>query len=710
MKRLVTILVLACFLVPGALAAQKRGLPAGRSGLPDLLGPLPDPVAEYLLDGNARDTSANANHAIVQGAQPTEDRSGRAGSAYIFYAPDHRIRVPRTAANTFADGSFTVSFWVQTRDTSPVMKGLVTNTGTPRQAWGFFLSSNGKVLFSLKNRENQHAFIVHPIADGKWHQVTGVRDAGNNTLSLYVDGRIVRSVTGVTGSVDSGSDIWLGDHRNLLFTGRLDEVRMWGTALSEAQLARVHAQDTGALTPSTRLKTVEARGIPAPVAAYTFDGNADDSSGNANHATVTGAELTEDRTGKPDSAYLFYERPHHIRIPLTDKNAFGSGSFTASFWIRTVDEGTVLRGLLTNDSGARPAWGFHYTSDKKVMFLLRNQEGDSSALLSAPIGDGKWHHVTGTRNAQDRTMSLFVDSTLVGTRSAVGGSVNSLGPIYAGDHKNLLFIGRLDDVMLWDRAFSPEKLSEYHASTAGYSPYPARPAETVAEPVGIYAFSGNAEDASGQGNTARVTGAYLSPDRSGKEDSAYCFSERGNRIEIPLIPANTFSKGSFSVAFWVKLNQPVLVSVPLVTNQTGANAYWSFSCTPENKVLFSVRDKEKFFSFVSHRLEPGAWHHVVGVRDAQRKTISLYVDSRLAGTRQSEADDVNSGGSIWVGDRSNLLFLGCLDDVTLWKRSLSSREISDMHRKTVPFSVPDRERIRPMEKQPGLNPGRPPGS
>ncbi|HOS96311.1 MAG TPA: LamG domain-containing protein [Deltaproteobacteria bacterium] len=710
MKRLVTILVIACLLAPGASAAGKRGLPAGRSGLPDLLAPMPDPVAEYLLDGDARDTSANANHAIVQGAQLTEDRRGRAEGAYIFYAPDHRIRVPRSAANTFSDGSFTVSFWVQTRDTSPVMKGLVTNTGTPLQAWGFFLASNGKVLFSLKNRENQHAFIVHPIADGKWHQVTGVRDAGNNTLSLYVDGRLVRSATGVTGSVDSGSDIWLGDHRNLLFTGRLDEVRMWGSALSEDQLSRLHARDTGPLALSTRLKTLETQGIPAPVAAYTFDGNAEDSSGNANHAIVTGAEPTEDRAGKPDSAYLFYERPHHIRIPLTDQNAFGSGSFTASFWIRTADEGTVLRSLLTNDSGARPAWGFHYTAEKQVMFLLRNQEGESSALLSGPIGDGKWHHVTGTRNAQDRTMSLSVDSSLVGTRTAVGGSVNSLGPIHVGDHQNRLFIGRLDDVMLWDRAFSPDKLSAYHAATAGYTPYPARPADTVAEPVGIYLFSGNAADSSSQGNNARVTGAYLSADRHGRQDSAYCFSDRGQRIEIPLITANTFSKGSFTVAFWVKLNQPVLVSLPLVTNQTGSNAAWSFSCTAENKVLFSVKDKERFFSFVSHRLDPGAWHHVVGVRDAQKKTITLYVDSRLAGTRQTEADDVNSGGGIWVGDRSNLLFNGCIDDVMLWKRSLSGREISDMHRKTVPFSVPDRERAKPIEKQPGLNPGRLPGS
>ena len=36
-----------------------------------------------------------------------------------------------------------------------------------------------------------------------------------------------------------------------------------------------------------------------------FDGNADDMSGNGNHGIVYGAALTEDRNGNPNSAYYF---------------------------------------------------------------------------------------------------------------------------------------------------------------------------------------------------------------------------------------------------------------------------------------------------------------------------------------------------------------------------------------------------------------------
>ena len=38
---------------------------------------------------------------------------------------------------------------------------------------------------------------------------------------------------------------------------------------------------------------------------YPFSGNANDQSGNGNHATVYGATLTADRFGNPNSAYWF---------------------------------------------------------------------------------------------------------------------------------------------------------------------------------------------------------------------------------------------------------------------------------------------------------------------------------------------------------------------------------------------------------------------
>ena len=45
--------------------------------------------------------------------------------------------------------------------------------------------------------------------------------------------------------------------------------------------------------------------LPAPLAYYPFNGNADDETGNGYDGEVNGATLTLDRFGKADSAYAF---------------------------------------------------------------------------------------------------------------------------------------------------------------------------------------------------------------------------------------------------------------------------------------------------------------------------------------------------------------------------------------------------------------------
>src|SRR5205823_6470458 len=51
------------------------------------------------------------------------------------------------------------------------------------------------------------------------------------------------------------------------------------------------------------------------VAGYTFDGNANDVSGNGHNGTVYGATLTTNRVGAPNAAYSFNGTSNYIRVP-----------------------------------------------------------------------------------------------------------------------------------------------------------------------------------------------------------------------------------------------------------------------------------------------------------------------------------------------------------------------------------------------------------
>lgn len=657
----------------------KPGLKIDRTvaaqGMPEAV--LPDPVGEYLFNGSADDSSSYANHGNVSGAQLTEDRSNQPDSAYIFYARDHRLNIPRTGANTFAEGSFTVSFWVKTKDDNANVRGLVTNqVSSSVNSWGFFLFSNGSMGFTVKNQDGQSETIRTPINDWKWHHVTGVRNHQDNTMSLYVDGALIETRSGVTGSVDSGYGICVGDCRNRIFVGRLDDIILWNQALDNRQLAKLH--EKGPLTPAFGTQTMTAMlpGIPDPIARYMCDGNAVDSSGNGNDAIVTGAELVEDRAGNPDSAYLFYDRPHRIKIPLTDKNTFTNGSFTASFWVKPNKKPGAMVRLLTNEVSGDPFWGFDYSSNGSLVFLLANQEGDH-ANITTPINAGAWHHVIGTRNAANNTMSLVVDGVLVQTRSGVTGNVNSLGHIFAGEHRNRLFNGRMDEILLWDRALPESKMIEYYeqtrqlAQTVSWSP----DEDNIQEPVGLYHFDGNSVDASAQGNDAQVNAAQLTQDRFGNANKAYSFSDRDNRIRVPLIPANTFSKGSFTVSVWVKVNESTGGHLGVVTNDGSTSQKWGVFYSSGCGLLFSAHDKEEHYASMCHPVDIGTWYHVIGVRDATAKKIRLYVNNKLIDTKGFGSGDVNSEGAIFIGDGKNHIFKCSIDEVTLWRRALSHQEI-----------------------------------
>jgi len=81
-------------------------------------------------------------------------------------------------------------------------------------------------------------------ADGKFHLVTGTYDSAVGVLNLYIDGGLVATNTTVpvgtlinltTDSVRIGGDSKAG-HETRLYTGLLDDVRIYNNALSAAEV------------------------------------------------------------------------------------------------------------------------------------------------------------------------------------------------------------------------------------------------------------------------------------------------------------------------------------------------------------------------------------------------------------------------------------------------------------------------------------------
>jgi hypothetical protein len=191
-------------------------------------------------------------------------------------------------------------------------------------------------------------------------------------------------------------------------------------------------------------------------------------------------------------------------------------------------------------------------------------------------------------------------------------------------------------------------------------------------------------DSGGQGNNGFVHGPVIT---TGIIGDAYSFDGADNYVEVPLTPALTITTSSFSIEAWVKTTDAPTENKGIVTNyRNNTVPFWKLGLEGASKKFhFELRDTNGNYKTISAptRLNDGQWHHLVGVRDAEQGKIRFYVDGTLAGEGDAPPGDVNSGQSIAFGEHRNQYFQGCLDEVTLYGRALSTEDVREKYEKVV---------------------------
>ena len=138
--------------------------------------------------------------------------------------------------------------------------------------------------------------------------------------------------------------------------------------------------------------------------------------------------------------------------------------------------------------------------------------------------------------------------------------------------------------------------------------------------------------------------------------------------------------GNYSVAAWVKLDN--LNGFQTAVSQDGDRVSAFF-------LQYSVADNRLAFSFANVRAlaptapEVGRWYHMVGVRDAAKGQLKLYIDGQLAGTKGACFGDASSGNTVIGRGKFNGnpvdYWKGDLDQVHLYDRALSGAEVQELY-------------------------------
>ena len=168
----------------------------------------------------------------------------------LTFSPATTVTVPSNSAFDFAlSDSFTLEAWIKPSTVctaaEPVIGRSSTN-GTDFQWWLGCETGKAELIVKDVNLVLGFALGTSTVANGNFHHVVGVRDAGANELRLYVDGTLEATTpTAYTAGFGSGTPIYLGWYKaaqKYHFSGDLDEVAVYNRALTAQEIADHHTR------------------------------------------------------------------------------------------------------------------------------------------------------------------------------------------------------------------------------------------------------------------------------------------------------------------------------------------------------------------------------------------------------------------------------------------------------------------------------------
>ncbi len=234
---------------------------------PDLYWRLGETTGSITEDATYRGQTGTYANGVLRGQQPgavsgtTDGAAGFDGSNDLVYLTGSSITPPTT---------FSAEAWVKTNSTSggKILGFGSSQTGSSGTAdRHLYMTDNGRVSFGVRTSNNNTAVLTSPasINNNAWHHVAGTRGPGG--MALYIDGVAVATNSTTNSNnysgywrVGSGTlSGWTGTHSSDNLRGTIDEVAVYRSQLTAAQMATHYsagnpsATDKAAPTPPTNV-------------------------------------------------------------------------------------------------------------------------------------------------------------------------------------------------------------------------------------------------------------------------------------------------------------------------------------------------------------------------------------------------------------------------------------------------------------------------
>ena len=414
-------------------------------------------VSSYNMDGNLLDPISGNDGTYFGGAETYVDGyDGTPSGAVSFDGGSYVLLSPIAGLPLRAGPAMSVAMWVKGAPQSDRRVFSESNTlgnGTPLYNIGTDnVGATGAVDLFFRNTGGTpvgHVKVGNAF-DDTWHHIVVTDDNGN--VRVFVDGVVVGTLSYTRGDMPVDATTLGGIFRDTpccLFTGAIDEVRLYDHALSVAEV-------WGLVDP------------PGLVSRLRLDGDLIDEISGNDGTFLGGAETYVDGfDGTPGGAISFDGVDDYVSLaqnsglPLTTS----TDAFTVAMWVngpvqrdrRVFSEGsdasdTPLYNIGTHNTGANGA----------LDIFIRDSGGTpvSHYKTDRAAFDDTWHHIAVVDD--NDSLTLYIDGVREGTAPSYNGVVDPLSSTTLGgifrSASCCHFAGAIDDVWLFNRALSSDEV------------------------------------------------------------------------------------------------------------------------------------------------------------------------------------------------------------------------------------------------------------
>ena len=211
--------------------------------------------------------------------------------------------------------------------------------------------------------------------------------------------------------------------------------------------------------------------------------------------------------------------------------------------------------------------------------------------------------------------------------------------------------------------------------------------------VGYWPFSGNANDASSNGNNGTVNGATLTADRFGNQNSAYSFNGTSNYIRC--LNSGVTGSNSRSFAFWVKTSSTSPGSIISYGNNDTPNQDFRvvlngitfcgtnyIACTITGSGIFAQYAPNSNWDFFTIVYDNASSTNLANIKIYKNGILytSLCNENTTNTLNTSSTNPLTFGCYHWLNYSGNKqYFSGILDDFGTWNRALTQSEITGLY-------------------------------